>query len=103
MADDVDLKTRSIVHAASDAPTRIEEPPVTQSDTPTPDPDTPRDAEPIPEPSRPTTQPGEVPDVDHPVESGRYRILSHIAEGGMGTVYKAEQLKPITRIVAIKV
>jgi serine/threonine protein kinase/Flp pilus assembly protein TadD len=39
----------------------------------------------------------------HPTQIGPYSILSLIGEGGMGTVYKAEQRAPIHRIVAIKI
>ncbi len=42
-----------------------------------------------------------------PFESGlllaeRYRLLGPIGEGGMGTVYRAEQVKPVKRMVAVK-
>ncbi len=41
--------------------------------------------------------------LDHPTEIGPYAILSVIGEGGMGTVYKADQQQPIKRTVALKV
>lgn len=47
------------------------------------------------------------PDIDgaeRPGERiGRYRLLSLIGEGGFGSVYRAEQLEPISRTVALKI
>lgn len=39
----------------------------------------------------------------HDVVDGRYRILEEIGVGGFGTVYRAEQTKPVRRDVALKV
>jgi WD40 repeat protein/serine/threonine protein kinase len=36
------------------------------------------------------------------VVSGRYKLLEEIGEGGMGTVYMAEQTRPVKRLVALK-
>mgnify|MGYP003663446622 CR=1 FL=1 len=38
-----------------------------------------------------------------PTEVGPFRCLEAIGEGGMGTVYRAEQSKPVRRVVAVKV
>jgi tRNA A-37 threonylcarbamoyl transferase component Bud32 len=45
-----------------------------------------------------------VPDREQPgaVIAGRYKLLEQIGEGGMGTVWVAEQLEPIRRRVALK-
>ncbi|MGH7178185.1 MAG: tetratricopeptide repeat protein [Tepidisphaeraceae bacterium] len=44
-----------------------------------------------------------VRDPQHPKQIGPYFIEQLIGEGGMGSVYKAEQREPIRRVVAIKI
>jgi serine/threonine protein kinase len=43
------------------------------------------------------------PAKSRPDRIGRYRIIEVTGEGGMGTVFKAEQREPVRRIVALKV
>jgi len=38
-----------------------------------------------------------------PPQIGPFRIIDRIGEGGFGTVYRAEQLEPVRRLVALKV
>src|SRR6188508_3118533 len=46
---------------------------------------------------------GAATDVARDTDFGPYRIIQPLAEGGMGTVYLAEQRQPIRRRVALKV
>jgi tetratricopeptide (TPR) repeat protein len=41
--------------------------------------------------------------LDEIESDGRFRILSTVGEGGFGTVFRAEQIKPVLRTVALKV
>jgi WD40 repeat protein/serine/threonine protein kinase len=49
-----------------------------------------------PLPSRPSTAVGTI-------IAGRYKLVQLIGEGGMGTVWMAEQQKPVRRLVALKI
>jgi eukaryotic-like serine/threonine-protein kinase len=42
------------------------------------------------------------PDLLDTIIADRYKIRQEIGEGGMGTVYLAEQLRPVRRQVALK-
>jgi eukaryotic-like serine/threonine-protein kinase len=46
---------------------------------------------------------GPVSDAARDTDFGRYRVIQPLGEGGMGTVYLADQLEPIRRRVALKV
>jgi serine/threonine protein kinase len=41
-------------------------------------------------------------DGDEQFEALAYKLLEPIGEGGMGTVWMAQQLEPVKRLVAIK-
>ena len=55
----------------------------------------------LPETNGPTTAIAATPDL--PSQIGPYHILGVIGEGGMGVIYRAEQRRPVRRLVALKV
>jgi WD40 repeat protein len=52
---------------------------------------------------RPETVPYQGPAAVGAVVAGRYKLLQVIGEGGMGSVFMAEQTQPVKRMVAVKV
>src|SRR5262245_50880271 len=53
------------------------------------------------EPPAPTVE--EAPAAERPgAVIGRYKLLEMIGEGGMGTVWMAQQTEPVKRLVALK-
>jgi serine/threonine protein kinase/Flp pilus assembly protein TadD len=62
-----------------------------------------------PQPLVDTPLPGLIATVDEPISEshatviGPYKLLQEIGEGGMGTVYMAEQTQPVQRKVALKI
>src|SRR5262249_6768850 len=46
--------------------------------------------------------PGDSPNLIDTIIADRYKIRQEIGEGGMGTVFLAEQLRPVRRQVALK-
>src|SRR5262245_17674859 len=53
------------------------------------------------QPAVPPTAPGD-PGPGAALLAGRYRLLEEIGEGGMGTVWVAQQTEPVERLVAVK-
>ncbi len=59
---------------------------------------------PTPAPAQASTAAYDPPEADiGTVIAGKYKLLQQIGEGGMGTVYMAEQTHPVHRKVALKV
>ncbi len=101
VGDDPELRARldELLAAHDQPPAALEEPLAAKLDATsavdaTSDHDAPSATEPPPREAR--------QDLVDTVVAGRYRIRQEIGEGGMGTVYFAEQLHPVRRRVALK-
>src|SRR5262245_14164100 len=86
--DDVEL--RSQIEALLQTPLSGAAPPELTVDSAA------REGPTAPLPARPSTAVGTI-------IAGRYKLLQLIGEGGMGTVWMAEQQEPVRRLVALKV
>src|SRR5262249_16144150 len=51
---------------------------------------------------RPPTEPAPAPREGPGSVIGPYKLIQEIGEGGMGTVYMAQQTEPVKRLVALK-
>ena len=56
-----------------------------------------------PEQGKQDAEPPEIMEQPGSLIAGRYKLLERIGEGGMGTVWMAEQRHPVRRLVALKV
>ena len=97
---DAELRRRveRLLHAHPKAGSFLEQPAVQREATGayTPDPNAPL--------SPASQQPGGIPSSDAVgTHIGPYKLLQQLGEGGMGTVYVAEQEHPVKRRVALKV
>lgn len=54
------------------------------------------------EPTHHADDPGELSEADVPERIGPYRLISKLGQGGMGSVFLAEQTEPVQRQVALK-